>query len=292
MKLQNLQSKIRVHLAGRLGNQLFEWAFAHRVEKIDQTHIQFTTDRFHHPKGLNEYELENLECKHIRAPKAVNIFGLILAILDKFGKKTKVPINFLAPQLLREIDQGVFPINLEKKTKYISGYFIHKNYVEDVEEIVTKEICDTLRKLYQKKWLNELPEHYEAIHIRKGDFSLHQQTYGILSDDYYRQIKKSDLPLIVVTELETESRDLINFLGPLTVYDSSNSSAWDALAIMSHAKVLHLSNSTLSWWAGLASKGFGNNVTIPSPFYKSLDAHESNVRFLLNGFDARKSIFI
>jgi len=292
VKLQKLHQRIRLQLAGRLGNQLFEWAFAHRVWKQTAAQVQFTTDRFHHPKGLKEYELGMLECEHILPPKMANLFGLILAVLDKFGKRAKPLVNVLTPQLIREIDHDSVPINVREKTSHISGFFISKDYVEDVEEVVTIEICNTLRTLYLERWSNTLPDFYEVVHIRKGDFNLHLNTYGILSDDYYRIIPKSDLPLVIVTEIAEESQDLIDFLKPVLVYDVSNSSAWDALAIMSHAKILHLSNSTLSWWAGLASKGFGNKVTIPTPFYKSLDIHESNSRFLLNGFEARGSSFI
>lgn len=291
-KLKKLHQRIRIHLSGRLGNQLFEWAFAHRVWRQTDAQVQFTIDRLHHPRGINEYELKPLECEHVLAPKVANLFGLVLAALDKFGEKGRPLVKILSPQLTREIDQHSSPISIGVKTNFISGFFIHKVYVEDVEDIVTREICNTLRKLFLKRWSNTLPELYEAVHIRKGDFTLHLDTYGILSDEYYRLTVQNELPLIIVTEMAEDSRDLIDFLKPALVFDSSNSSAWDALAIMSHAKVLHLSNSTLSWWAGLASKGFGNTVLIPTPFYKSLNSHESNSRFLLNGFETRESIFI
>jgi hypothetical protein len=278
-------------LAGRLGNQLFEWAFAHRALEQETKCIQFTTDRFHHPRGLAEYELERLECEHILAPKVANLFGMVLAVLDKLGGKAKPLVQFLAPKLIREIDQQTSSIIISEKTNYISGFFIDKNYVEAVEEVVTLEICNTLSKIFDKSWSDELPKDYEVLHIRKGDFSLHQETYGILTNEYYCEIQKSDLPLIVVTELASESRELIDLLKPYMVYDSTNSSAWDSLAIMSHAKILHLSNSTLSWWAGVAGKGFGHKVTIPTPFYKTLSIEESNLKFLLHGFETRQSTF-
>jgi hypothetical protein len=287
-----LQPSIKFHLAGRLGNQLFEWSFAHRVWKQTASQVQFTTDRFHHPKGVYEYELGMLECQHILAPKMRNLFGVILAVLDKFGQKATPLVKLLAPRLTREIDQSSVPVIIKDETRYISGFFIHKDYVEDVEEVVTSEICDTLRNLYLNRWRDSLPELYEAVHIRKGDFNIHLDTYGILSDVYYRLVIKGNLPLVIITENAEESSDLINFLKPVLVFDSSNSSAWDALAIMSHAKVLHTSNSTLSWWAGFASKGFGNKVTIPIPFYKSLNANESKAKFLMNGFESRDSTFI
>jgi hypothetical protein len=208
------------------------------------------------------------------------------------GEKARPLVQFLAPKLVREIDHQSSSIKISNKTNYISGFFVDKKYVEDVEEAVTIEICNTLSNLFLKSWSDELPKDYEVLHIRKGDFSLHRETYGILSDEYYCEIQKSDLPLIVVTELAAESRDLINLLKPYMVYDSANSSAWDSLAIMSHAKILHLSNSTLSWWAGVAGKGFGHKVTIPTPFYKTLSIQESNLKFLLHGFEARQSTFI
>jgi hypothetical protein len=292
VKLLKLHRRIRFHLAGRLGNQLFEWAFAHRALQRETTYIQFTTDRFHHPRGLAEYELEKLECEHIIAPKVATQFGLVLAVLDKLGEKARPLVHFLAPKLIREIDQDSSSIEISEKTNYISGFYIDKKYVEDVEEVVTKEICNTLGKIFHKRLSGELPKDYEVLHIRKGDFSLHQETYGILKDEYYCDIHKSDLPLIVVTELAGESRELIDLLKPYKVYDSSNSSAWEALAIMSHAQILHLSNSTLSWWAGVAGKAFGNKVTIPIPFHKNLSIQESNMKFLLHGFEARQSTFI
>jgi hypothetical protein len=292
VRLPNLHRRIRFHLAGRLGNQLFEWAFAHRALQHDASYIQFTIDRFHHPRGLAEYELERLECEHLLAPEVANRFGLILAVLDKLGEKARPLVQFLSPKLIREIDQQFSSIEISEKTSYISGFYIEKEYVEDVKEVVTTEICNTLSKIFLKRWSEELPKDYEVLHIRKGDFSLHKETYGILSDEHYCDIQKSDLPLIVITELAAESRELIDLLNPYMVYDSSNSSAWDALAIMSHAKILHLSNSTLSWWAGVAGKGFGNKVTIPTPFYKTLSIQESNLKFLLHGFEARQSTFI
>jgi hypothetical protein len=81
-------------------------------------------------------------------------------------------------------------------------------------------------------------------------------------------------------------------LKPDLIFDSSNSSAWDALAIMSQAEILHISNSTLSWWGGFGAIEFGKKVYLPSPFYKSLSALETNEIFKLDKFQISPSHFI
>lgn len=254
--------------------------------------MRFTTDRFHHPKGLSEYQLSILKCSHILKPKKLNRFGLILVILDKLKKPGELFVTLPGLRLYRESHSDPLTENIPRKSLFFTGYFINKFNVEQVRNTLSHEFCGTLSAIFENKWRSLLPKEYEAIHVRKGDFKFYQDSYGILSDEYYISGVQKKLPLILVTDLREESEDLITLLKPDHIFDSSNSSAWDALAIMSHAEVLHISNSTLSWWGGFGAIENGKKVFLPSPFYKSMSTSESNEIFKLEEFQAAPSNFI
>lgn len=283
---------VRYQLAGRLGNQLFQWAFAHRVALESSRQVQFTVDRFHHPKGLAEYQLSNLQCSHIVIPRKFDLFGAVLVIIDKMGEKGSALVPLLRNRLYRESINDPFLERLSKKSTFVTGFFIHKSNVEKYKSTISSEFCTAVNDIFKMNWADKLPEKYEAVHIRKGDFKFHQDTYGILSNQYYLNAIQNKLPLVVVTDFREESSELIRMLAPFQIYDSSNSTAWDALAIMSHAEILHISNSTLSWWGGFGASEIGKKVFMPSPFYKSLNAEDSNNIFKLDRFQTSPSNFI
>lgn len=254
--------------------------------------MQFTVDRFHHPKGLAEYQLSNLECGHIVNPATFDVFGAVLLIIDKLREKGSILVTLTRNRLFRESIYDPTAGKLSEKSSFVTGFFIHKSNVERVKSTVSFEFRAALEDVFKKNWEGKLPEKYEAVHIRKGDFKLHQDTYGILSNQYYLNVVQKELPLVVVTDFREESSELISILKPFQIYDSSNSTAWDALAIMSRAEVLHISNSTLSWWGGFGASELGKKVLMPSPFYKSLNSKESNKIFKIENFQTSPANFI
>lgn len=254
--------------------------------------MQFTVDYFHHPKGLAEYQLSNLECSHIVKPRTFDAFGAVLVIIDKLRQKGGFLVTLTRNRLFRESIYDPTAGKLSEKSTFVTGFFIHKDNVERVRNTVSFEFCAALENIFKKNWEGKLPEEYEAVHIRKGDFKFHQDTYGILSDQYYLNVVQNKLPLVVVTDFREDSSGLISTLKPFQIYDSSNSTAWDALAIMSRAEVLHISNSTLSWWGGFGASEIGKKVFMPSPFYKSLSPKESDKMFKIENFQTAPSNFI
>ena len=130
------------------------------------------------------------------------------------------------------------------------------------------EIIDNIKHLSNFK--NKFPyltDEYQAIHVRLSDF-IDSET-GVISLESQISCLGKEHKTVICTD---GSRD--DILSRTTRKDFEiitprESTAWETLAILSGAKVLVTSNSTLSWWSGFISAGNGNMVCIPKIWNKT-----------------------
>lgn len=116
-----------------------------------------------------------------------------------------------------------------------------------------------------------------AIHVRRGDYLNYQDSFGLLSDDYYVNAlktlseKKNYSEAIVFTDSPEMVEDLRDKLDMKSrIISPSDLSTSETMVLMSRCSGLVTSNSTFSFWAGI----LGNDleVVVPDPWFKSTDA--------------------
>ena len=255
-------------LSGRLGNQLFQWAFAHKLAINYRSKVTLFLDSSHANGFKGDDLYSHLEkCDHVEAIARKDLVGLAIKGLDKVST-LNTPLSLVIEKnlkFLRTRDSYLIPTLPNERPNLVTGFFINSRNVEEVEEVIYPEIQKILNQIEFPK---NLPEKYQYIHIRRGDYVTNNFTYGLIGAGHYKRFLSNELPLVIGTDDVKSATTAIADLNPDFVFSSSDSSAWQALKMMAMADSLVLANSTLSWWGGFLASNRGKIVYSPSPFYK------------------------
>lgn len=255
-------------LSGRLGNQLFQWGFAHRLARHYGIEIELFMDSTHaNGFGGDDLFSNSIACDHVRGTSRKDIVGFGIKCLDKASTLnpnfiTKLEQKF---RLLRTKNSYLIPNLPEKEPKLVTGFYINSRNIEEVEDLLLPELQKLIRNVDIPE---KLPKKFQYIHIRRGDYVTSATSHGLISTEHYKKLVERELPLVIGTDDVESSKSIIDELAPTIVYSPSNSNAWQALKMMSMAELLILANSTLSWWGGFLASNNRKTVLSPSPFYK------------------------
>lgn len=117
-----------------------------------------------------------------------------------------------------------------------------------------------------------------AVHVRGGDYrkSFNKRRIGLLPREYFSNAIElaSEMQQIDQVVVFTDDVDYANYTVPNTrlptrLIGDQETSAAEALSLMSLCNGLVISNSTLSWWAAEWAVS-GTSVYAPSPWYRGL----------------------
>lgn len=282
---------MKIKISGGLGNQLFQFAFAHYASNIiDKTVYYEVSDE---PNFGRPFELAGLigNCTHRlqRVDSKGPLAELIRIPALISGSKWIEPptYEFILPERVVEL-----------RNRKIAGYFQNWKFLFPENENVVSEISNYVNGI-------DLPSvefrepvkgtEYLLIHIRGGDLLLYEQTMGCLSEAYYLDVigsldKKSFSKIVVTTDDKKFVIENFRRLKYDYLFDQLDLTTWECLKLMSNAKILITANSTLSWWGGcLASRG-GSQVHVPNPWFKKW--HENpGAAFLVPDFIPHNSRF-
>jgi hypothetical protein len=235
-----------MHLKGGLGNQLFILAAGLlysdlRNSKKVVLDTSFLKRDFQRDLAIHELEL----------PKKVTFSGgAVHSFLHKrklnnaskiFGRKTFTEENFN----LRSVSA---------QATCLEGYFQNCKNVD----LVSEPMIVILKSIQISNLAAKMPENFIAVHLRRGDY-LNAATlsiHGIVSSKYVTegiarlQQKLGNLPVVVFTDSPTIAmEELDGISAEVLILGPEEVSATEVIALMSTAKGLIISNSTLSWWA-------------------------------------------
>lgn len=284
---------IRLHSAGGLGNQLFLWAQAHRWAEETGERVLIFTDRFHHSRYTESpLQLLNKNCEHSIEIVRSDILGFILALDDKLSGVNSTPTSSLLRRTV--ISRHFDPFSLTEasrlKGKIISGFF------QNASEIVNqaKTVATEFERALSPKWqslVDRFPilnSPFQTMHVRRGDYV--DSGFGALSLEYYSAQVREGLPLIILTEHQSEIRDFVARWPGAIVLDSSQLNEWETLLVVARASLIIAANSTLSWWGSVFGSINGCELsTIPEPWYENIPCPPNNFQIL--GLQSRAAMF-
>jgi hypothetical protein len=242
---------IGIKLEGRLGNQLFQYAFAlNHARKSNQS---FYIDQEKYAfDGRKYFELFNFN----KLKNRIN---------------QELSQRFLKLNICNE-DQWKSPtINLndfQVKNSFFIGYFQSEDYFKENKELIRQEFqLKEKVKIDSRKFLG-IGGKYIAIHCRRTDYvNFGDESLGgknlVLPISYYHNalssIKNlSDYEIVVVSdEIEIVKKELQI---ENAMYVSNGEMIID-FQIIQQADIAIIANSSFSWWA--AYLGFNNKVYAP-----------------------------
>lgn len=282
---------IYLEMRERLGNQLFQYAFARRLQQQYNDNLTINVEAINainNPKqgwknGLDDFNVieyvETMEKKYSFIQKVVmkiywhfnsripfgNRYSFEMKyakILSKFGVYwlTDGYIEFCKP----------FPFI---KDKIVKGYFESPKYFSSIDEIIKnefipkKEIIESNLSLYH----NILNSESICVTIRRGDFlnSTNKPKVYVCTEEYfYRGVdlikeKYPEAKVFIFSDDVDWVRENMNF-GCQVEYETGKDPVWEKLRLMSACKHFVISNSTFSWWAQHLSNNKDKMVIAPS----------------------------
>jgi hypothetical protein len=226
---------IGVRCAGRLGNQLFQYAFAYSKAQLNGT-TPFIDDW-----GSLKYFEVYTRFRWVNYKNRIYLAYLLI----------RRKINIIP---LEKYD-GYVPDLL---TSYVSN-FLHIGYFQS--SLYFNSASEQIHNLYKirEDYKIAIPtEPYLAIHLRFGDYKAISQKGGnagvALSKDYFRKaLDMINIKYARIIAVSDEPELIAEYLGINEVEIYSGNEIED-FQILSNADSLIISNSTFSWWAAFLNK--------------------------------------
>lgn len=285
-------------IQGGLGNQLFQWFFAHAVVQDESFKVHLNFEPFDR-SGQLHYELLRLEKRCIHC---MNKEGFVNPRMRKskiFGIQRKLIKNRFAAFVLdglgfvkEDVGSAKFAVLNFKNFadgRFFSGYFQDKQVLQGASSAIDAELIPIIRDLSLAvlERLNVSSRDYSVVHVRKTPFdNKNRSSLGNLSKDYYlawERIHKTG-KLFLLCKDEIEVQFLCDVFPRAIIMSSNEIGAWEALALMSEAEYLLSANSTLSWWGAYLCHRNGGHSYLPSSWscWEQVDTEKLNFEGTIN----------
>lgn len=271
---------IYVNITGGLGNQMFQYAFAKRVQYETGQKIclnVYELEKYDKKRtlDLNNYNLiDNCSISHIELPWYVHRRNIFCKALRKFSANAFFEFGILHNSYIWYKECNVKMHELNKfKDIYIGGYW--------QSPIYSQPVLEDLRKDFElKQEINEeinclvkdiKKKNSVCVHVRRGDYVGTQ--YDICSRNYYIKSMKyieENVP-DAFFYFFSDDIDWVKNNIPIDykchIIEKNNPSYID-LYLMSNCKHFIISNSTFSWWAQYLGTNNNKIVCAPSIWHK------------------------
>lgn len=278
---------IFVDLSEGLGNQMFQYAFARKMQEIYGDFIHLDTQSYRRNKGKRSFSLSNFVLNdkvtygNTVLERLIDTYIKVKRKIIRTNKDTKnkdISYSFEKKGLyLNDNTFGYvdYDYNSKRKNKYVMGSWMNYKFVRDIEDVLKKEFS-VKKELTEEnqKLINEIKnKNSVCIHIRLGDYLSPEWSYlNVCTAKYYKESyermkEKLDNPTFYV--FSNTSKDLkwikenYSFLSDCNFIDMGNCD-YEDLELMKNCHHFIISNSTYSWWAQFLSPYENKIVMAPS----------------------------
>lgn len=262
---------IVVTLAGGIGNQLFQYAFAHELAAHNDGIVVINKYKFLHSKDNHgDYLLDGMRVNGY-CEKEVNnwllswLFSLIQR--SKCIRRSKLVKNDGKRQFVLNMEKGLIwtqkseqlvekiPSKLGRRVYYLEGYYqwpkIMDNTINYIcENVLFSEVQESSIVAVEEKIKKS---HSVCVHIRRGDY-VDFKALQVCNNDYFFKGMKTIADKVENPTFFVFSDDIVwvknNYDFPFEVeYVTSSNNTFLDLYLMSLCNHFIISNSTFSWWA-------------------------------------------
>lgn len=261
---------------GRLGNQIFQYAFLNTIRKEDEYIFCINMNIFLDSFNIYNKKIINISGGRLLNFTCRNILSVVLSELGKINLISNIEEDSTSTNANGyNQTKGLFPVTYVKTGFFQSEAYFDSNYLDFEQKTENIKSAD--------KIINSLPSREKVfVHIRRGDYldEIYQGKRNIsLPKSYFLRAmmlieEKIANPFYVfLTDdydfVQETYRDIDN------KYISQESMLTD-LAIMSKCKYGIVSNSSFSWWGAYLSKN-KNLMVFPKYWYgwkQKIDSHQ------------------
>lgn len=284
---------IVVKVKGGLGNQMFQYAMARKLQMatgIKKIGLDLKIINSDHQRdyGLSNFVL----CNDVRIvdkseksiinrmqenlDKRANCYFIAGRPYDVCEKREKFLSNVL--YLLGVVQKDYTETNINILIKYHNNIFMNGWFQESKPLLTIRNIL-----LEDFKWKNSVPvsnynmkkkiEESESVcvHIRRGDYVKHP-LFGVCTDEYYYKameimaLKVKNPLFFIFSDSIMDVKQNMRFPYQV-IFENPEDRDYEGLYLMSRCKHFIMSNSTFSWWGQFLCEYKNKNVIAPSRWY-------------------------
>lgn len=276
-----------VNILGGLGNQMFQYAFALKLQQIlPNEQIKIFTKAFRGYPLHNGYELNKIF--NIDFPEA-SVRDVMKVYWPIFNYDIYRICRYYMPLRYCFKDSYQTPIHLEDidKYKFFDGYFQRASHYKDIIPLLFNSFI--FPEIEDKK--NESAIHFiskaitTSIHIRRGDYLNDKNYSGICDIPYYKNAIKilkdkthTEQILVFSNDMNWAKshleKDLRGFDVLFADWNTENNSFRD-MQLMTMCNHNIIANSSFSWWGAFLNNH--NDKVIISPNKWANSYHDSPI---------------
>lgn len=284
---------IYLRMDGRIGNQLFMYAFARSISKKRGDELIIVDDREaikrNYHNSLMDYELENVEYVHdhkmLLTPGFIKqnvIFFIYRVVRKKLSYNQRYSLEkkfqkFFNRNGLILCENGYIDYTMpQTKNILLNGYFQADKYFEDVrEEVIDAFTVDnsTMESFFPD--VEKIRERDSVCISIKVQHNVGNSMYDVCNDGYWQKAieyicENVENPLFFICSdnVEYVKNNLIDCTKYDAVYQDSSIPVNVSLSIMGQCKHFVIGNTTFGWWAQYLCNYDKKTVVAPSKWMK------------------------
>ena len=297
MKQTQKQGVIHVLLMGRLGNNMFQYAFARALQKKFYPNYRIAVNVSYFQRARETLKLSGLE-DHLHDfciddviyedthPHKVRTFPQwCLGALGKFVfnasglRNMNTDVKFFQPLynffgIYQPASTGIYiePRIAHSRNIVMKGFFQHTKFFDDIRDILLDEFTPKYDVLpHNTEFLRKIKESESVcLTIRRGEF-LNMSLFNVCNEEYFITAMKAireelpDCKFFVFSDDVEDVKKNMHF--PFDVeYERGNDPVWEKLRLMYSCKHFIISNSTFSWWAQYLGRSPNKICYAPIPW--------------------------
>ena len=269
-----------VNLIGGIGNQLFCYAAGtHLSQSLDH---QVIFDTYPGSRGANHgFSLENRNLPGVFIQRSRFEPSRALAGLSIWGQRKSPALARVLPPITGSqwCDSPILPTVRVRPGGTIEGYFQTTAYLEAVwKNGISRESLISVagKSSWLQAWDREISKQKPiVVHLRRGDYLSHWESFGLLGYEYYRNALAVMYRILgprtvwVFSDDERGAKSLLEKMhAPGIVLSApAGSDPVESLYLMSQGSGIIIANSTFSWWAAALSAP-STRVIVPDPWFR------------------------
>lgn len=277
-----MANRLIIKLDGRMGNQMFQWAFARAYEA--KNGILPLIDDSEETLKLSQFSLIK-DLKTAKKPLLNRILRKTIPFRNLRNKLTR--INYTLPPAREEYFNKFSPDLLEAKEQaYFQGFFQTEKYFIDIRNqllndfMINEKLNTENREMLEKI----ITTNSVSVHFRRGDYTKARvsKIFGVCTEKYY----KNAINIIAQKTLEPLTlfvfSDDINWVKQNIKFDyetnfvdiNSGKQAIFDLLLMKNCKHNVIANSSFSWWGAWLNETPDKIVVAPTPWMENTDNND------------------
>ncbi|MBD8348141.1 alpha-1,2-fucosyltransferase [Dysgonomonas sp. HGC4] len=269
----NYLKMVQVSLYGGLGNQLFQYATAKNMARLNNAELYLCLDWFNQDFKNTTKRIFDLEYFNIKYKRTRSLKPRILSKLWKPCYITeKSPFSY---------NQGL--LNLRNRNIWLSGNWSFFSYFDDIKDQLREEMHPKTVNAENKLVLQEIVNtNSVSVHIRRGDYSS-SNLFCILDQAYYleaiskvRECIDNPIFYIFSDDIDFVKKSFQNENVRIIDINHGSDSYMD-LYLMSQCQHNIIANSTFSWWAAYLNANLDKMIIAPQKWYQ-----EDNTYYIEN----------